>query len=155
MLREVHALVLAAVLLGACGGADVVEDPAPFDDSPPPPVMTLEAFAGSYRIDGQAITDGCAEGVYLAARNIVVDPIARSLQADVVERTYAARVDGETLVAEGRFPSPDGCPDSTLYETWVLAREGDALTGTLSSTWLLRPDCMHPCTIEFAISARR
>ena len=43
----------------------------------------------------------------------------------------------------------------TLYERWVLEpATADVLSGTLTSTWLLPPDCMHPCTVQFAIEAR-
>ena len=36
----------------------------------------------------------------------------------------------------------------------VAGAGADVLEGTLTSTWLLPPDCMHTCTVQFAIEAR-
>lgn len=148
------ALTSVLIVAASCGGGTAVVEPVAV--APASTASTLDPFAGGYTLTGAPSHDGCAGDIYLAAQNVVVDPSSRTLAADVVDRTYEARAEGRGLVAEGRFDADTACPGSTLYERWVLEpASADVLSGTLTSTWLLPPDCMHPCTVEFSVEARR
>lgn len=94
--------------------------------SAPAPAVTLDAFAGSYRLIGETKHDGCAEGIYLAARNIVIDAAARSLYADVVDRRYDARIEADALIAEGRVPGATRCSSPSWY-TWKQCEHRSAM----------------------------
>lgn len=145
-----------ALLLCACGASssavhldtaqttEVGAAPAPF------------SAAGDYALVGAPRADGCGGAIHLAARNIQVSE--HVLFADVVDRRYsrAQTSDPSVLVYEGRFPADNVCDESTLFERWTLRPSSDGgLEGELSSTWLIPTDCAHPCTIHFAIEARR
>ena len=160
--------LVAALLAAACGASGAGEmRAAPVSSVSTDPDSTsvagpggdggdLSPFAGRWAITGQPSHDGCAGGVFLAAQHVTVDSEARTLYADVVDRTYAVSVthDG-SLAAEGRFEG-GVCPESTIFERWTgTVDENGVMRGELKSMWLLPPDCTHPCTIVFAIEARR
>ncbi len=122
-----------------------------------PPIVVVEdpfeAFAGDYTIGGAPVVDGCGGRIVLAARNIRVDPSTRTLYADVVDRTYEARIESGQLIAEGRFPARAACQSSTIFERWTLTQNAaGGLDGTLTSLWMLPPNCSHPCQISFVIT---
>jgi hypothetical protein len=165
----------AAAVLAACsGGAGAViqapvvtvDLPAPASDGGPPakslaPVASplpaaggLAAYAGRYRITGAARSDGCGGALYLAARHIEVLP--SRLEADVVNRTYDARLreDASALVAEGEFDAST-CAGGRMHEKWTLAPSREGLEGVLVSEWPMPPDCGKRCRVEFSIHAVR
>lgn len=150
--------MLATCALVGCAGAKPEETTTPTEPAPvattAAPSMTLDAFAGDYAIEGSTIADTCDAHIVLAAQHVRIDAASRTVFADVVERTYPARLEAGVLVAEGRFTPQHACPQSTIYETWRLTPTGGGLEGTLVSTWLIEPDCAHPCTLEVAIRAR-
>lgn len=114
----------------------------------------LEAFGGVYSIAGAPMADGCGGEIYLAARTITVEPQARTLFADVVNRTYAARVEGQQMIAEGHFEARGTCPETVIYERWILSMSADGrLEGSLESLWPRAPSCANPCLITFQIMA--
>ena len=118
-----------------------------------PDVDALGPFEGTYALTGHAASNGCGRDMYLAARHLVVKPAARTLFADVVNRTYDARAQGDRLVAEGRFLEPQ-CRSSEIVERWVLARgPNGALSGTLESSWQVAPDCATRCSTTYTVSA--
>lgn len=144
-----------AMLLTACGPAAAPPAVAPaiaVEARVQPP--SLAPFAGRYRLSGRAIDEGCGGEIELAANEIEIEADTRALHADVVERDYRADVEGDRLVADGRFDVERGCPESTVYERWELARAPDgALEGELLSTWLIWPSCMDVCTVRFSVRA--
>jgi hypothetical protein len=106
-------------------------------------------------LEGATSGDGCAGEIVLAARNIAIDPWARTLFADVVDRTYAARAMAGGVVAEVALANESDCAGTDVVERWTLVPRPDgALVGGLESTWLLPPTCATPCTISFGIVAR-
>lgn len=106
-----------------------------------------------YRIEGQPMSDECGGEIYLAARHITFQPT--TMFADVVNRTYGLRRDGDRLVASGRFHSDYACEATRIRERWDLRRVSpDVLEGSLASTWRLRPSC-DECTVRFRIRAIR
>jgi hypothetical protein len=108
-------------------------------------------FNGRYILDGAPDHDECGTRIVLAARHIEIDD--RTLRADVVDRTYEARVTDGKLVGWGSFDSHQ-CDHAPLSERWVLARvDGHTLAGTLESTWRLAPDCHRQCTVRFLLRA--
>ena len=156
-MSSLRALPVAAVVL-ALGcveavppGPTVVQAPVAVVASQPDP---LASFAGVYSIVGRPSSDGCAGQIYLAARTFVVDAGARTLFADVVNRTYAARVEGGLLIAEGNFEDDATCAESQIFERWVLSRQADgSLAGALDSLWPLPPECGNPCLVRFSVAA--
>jgi hypothetical protein len=112
------------------------------------------AAAGNFAITGEVVSDGCpSAGIYLAAKHIFVDPVGRTLVADVVNRTYSLRASGRDLDASGTFEA-NYCPAAQLHERWLL--QGDqTLEGTLESTWPTPGDCSTSCTVRFRIHAQR
>lgn len=151
------ALALLAFATGAlgCGASEPYASAIQPEPEPQPPALAAApAPAGTFALSGRPTGDGCDGEVVLAARNIRVDPERGSLHADVVDRTYSARWDGERLVAEGRFDVRSACPNSTVFERWELRpSENGGLQGELASTWLRAPGCMQACTIRFAVQA--
>lgn len=114
----------------------------------------LEAFGGVYSIAGAPMADGCGGEIYLAAQTITIAPQARTLFADVVNRTYAARVEGQQMIAEGHFEARGTCPETAIYERWVLSMgAGRRLEGSLESLWPRAPTCSNPCLVTFQIAA--
>jgi hypothetical protein len=110
---------------------------------------------GTYRLSGSVLSDTCGGLVGLAAQHLTVAADGHSIHADVVERTYAARRQGDTLVATGGF-AEGACPGADLVERWELRATGPGtLRGTLASRWRLPGDCAASCTIVFAISGER
>jgi hypothetical protein len=157
---EVALAVLATTLAAAaCAGAPApaMVAAAPAEVGVAVPVAAqdgLAAFAGSFAISGQPMADGCAGQIYLAARTIVVDARGRTLFADVVDRTYAARAEAGSLVAEGYFEAQAACPETAIFERWVLSRRADGgLEGVLDSLWPLAGSCGQPCLVRFEIVA--
>jgi hypothetical protein len=74
----------------------------------------------------------------------------------VVDRTYSARVEGQQLIAEGHFATRGTCPETVIYERWVLSMTTDGrLEGTLESLWPRAPNCANPCLVTFQIAAMR
>lgn len=154
--------LLVACALAACAGppAPSVIEPAahaPIElPAPPPAPPSLAPWAGRYHLSGAALEDECGGEVILAAGEIEIDAASRTLRADVVDREYDLEVEGEALVATGRFPVETQCPESTVYERWDLARAaGGGLEGELLSTWLIWPGCMRVCTVRFGVRADR
>lgn len=153
---------LFAIVVCACGGTP----PAPADPTVaaqlaaeprrPTPPPSIEPFAGNYSLEGEPVEDGCAGEIVLLAHGLEIDARQRTLRADVVDRDYEAHVEGDQLVATGRLDVREGqCPDATVYERWELRRvEGGGLDGSLYSTWLMWPSCMHVCTVRFSVRAR-
>jgi hypothetical protein len=153
-MARLHALVLIGALTG-CGTSSPVLVVAPAPEPSAPSEPALDTFAGRFRIWGETIEDGCDRRIVLAARHLAIDPAARTVFADVVERTYEARVEGGQLIAEGRFDVESACPNTTIFERWTLAWNGDGLEGQLESTWQLAPECRSVCTLRLAIHAER
>jgi hypothetical protein len=152
----VLSLALACVVGGCLVPPPAVTAPAVAAPAAPvaaPAPDPMASFGGAYALVGRPMADGCGGQVYLAARSFVVDPAARTLFADVVNRTYSARIENGALVAEGYFEHESLCQDSRLFERWTLTRQADgSLAGTLESIWPLPPAC-SPCGIQFAIVA--
>ncbi len=147
-MRSAHLAWAAAVLL-AFAAAPAAAGPT---DAPPAPRPrpTVER----YRIEGAPEADGCGGRIVLAARHIQLDRARGRIFADVVNRTYTARVQGDRLLAEGSFRSADACPGG-VREAWSLRWSTPrVLTGTLQSTWQLAPRC-EPCTVTFRLRAVR
>lgn len=153
-------LAALALVSASCAGAPgrQVAEPEPSialepaRPLPPPAPPSLAPWAGRYALTGQVLEDGCHGAVLLAAGEIEIDAVARTLYADAVDREYDAALEGGALVATGRFPAATPCAESTLYERWELERaEGGALEGELASTWLMWPGCMRVCTIRFGV----
>ena len=157
-----HAVAaLACCALAACAGTPAPTDSNPtprasieLRPAPPPAPPSLAPWAGRYSVTGAALEDDCGGEVILAAGEIEIDPTSRTLRADVVDREYDLEVEGDGLVATGRFPVESQCPESTVYERWELAGGvGGALEGELLSTWLTWPGCMRVCTVRFGVRA--
>lgn len=152
MLHRIAGCVGGGVLffaLSSCGGAS---SNAPRGET----TARLEDFAGTWTIEGSPGADGCMGRVYLAARHVTVDPGSRTLVADVVDRTYAARVEGDALVAEGEFEAAGSCPGKRLEERWTWRRTGPStLEGRLQSGWVIPPLCAQRCLVTFEVVARR
>jgi len=157
-----RAAVLISLVASSCASA-VTTAPAPVTSTvvvpAPAPVVVadpLEAFGGVYAIAGAPVADGCGGEIVLAARTITVNPAARTLFADVVNRTYTARVEDGRLIAEGHFQARGTCPETVIFERWILTLTPDGrLEGTLESLWPRAPDCANPCLITFVIAASR
>jgi hypothetical protein len=113
----------------------------------------LAEFVGPYRITGEARSDSCA-GVIVLAANAIDVAATGHLHANVVNRDYEARVEGERLVAEGRFPASTGC-DGDIFERWTFEPSAGGLEGELESEWPLPPSCSSHCRVVFAIHATR
>jgi hypothetical protein len=113
----------------------------------------MRPFAGQYRITRQLELDECGGRIVGRAKQLTVDADRRLLYTDSVGRGYAARVEGERLIAERRF-NETACPDSTHFARWTFQRTGEgALVGTVESQWLLPPNCSAPCVVRFHILA--
>ena len=65
-----------------------------------------------YRITGRPAADGCGGRIVLAARHLRFG--ARTLFADVVDRTYALERRGRRRIAEGRFEDDYACPGTRI-----------------------------------------
>ena len=83
-----------------------------------------------------------------------VDDIPRESLKEIVDRTYTARIEGTTLVADGKFAASGVCPGTKVYEKWTL-QPGAAgtLVGNLESHWSFPPDCQRACIVTFPITA--
>jgi hypothetical protein len=146
-MRRSFVLAAALSLLASIATADLVERPA----EPEPP--SEPAGPERYRIVGRPVSDGCGGEIILAARHLTY--YADTMFADVVNRTYRLRRDGDRLIASGRFPNDYACDGTRIRETLNLRRvDANTLVGSLISTWRLRPSC-EECTIRFRIRAVR
>lgn len=112
-------------------------------------------FGGSYVLSSSSGTDkACGGQLVLAAKHILVDQDAKTVYADVVNRTYDARFESSTLIAEGRFDVAGTCPGTKIYEKWTLSRDpAGRLVGELESHWSLPPYCQRACEVRFPIVA--
>jgi hypothetical protein len=112
--------------------------------------------AGSFAITGEIESQDCPKlGIFLAAKHLFVDPLGGTVFADVVNRTYALRLNGDELEATGSFlQAASYCPAASLRERWLL-RGGSQLEGTLDSTWPAPYNCAVDCSVRFRIHARR
>lgn len=149
--REAQPTATGAPDVSAAGTAGATSAPSTADATPTggEHAVTFDAFAGTYRLDGTIRADTCHGRLRLAAETIEVRPAERLLVASVVDRRYDARIEGQTLVAEGRFEARGTCDEGTLHERWTLRRADDAtLVGAIETLWPLPPDCEHPCRIE-------
>lgn len=125
----------------------------PYDLHLAAPDPTLAAMPRVLALDGTRASEGCAGEIALAARNITIDPVARTLHADVVDRTYDILVEGQGLAARGEFEG--ACRGDRVVEEWTLApRDDGTYAGSLYATWRLPPLCAAPCTAEFTLIAR-
>ncbi|MFO0695400.1 MAG: hypothetical protein U0230_17690 [Polyangiales bacterium] len=141
--------VVVWLVLSSCGGA---ASSAGRTEA----TASLEDFAGTWTIEGSPAADGCQGQVYLAARHVTIDPVTRTLFADVVDRTYAAHVEGDALVAEGDFEARGSCPGKRLEERWTFRRtSASTLEGRLVSGWVLPPVCSQRCLVTFDLAVRR
>jgi hypothetical protein len=132
----------------------VLDPPAPTQvDVPPPAADPLAAFVGRYHITGTARSDGCSGALYLAANMVDVGSTGH-LSANVVNREYDARVEGDRLIAEGSFPAQVGC-EGDLFERWTFRRSAGGLEGELESEWPFPPNCATRCRVVFTIHATR
>jgi hypothetical protein len=156
-------VALALAFLCACGGPSGVTTDTQqavsqvLTEQPrPEPPRSIAPFAGSYALEGEPYVDGCNGEIQLLAHGLEIDANARSLRADVVDRPYEARMEGEQLVAEGRLDVPSSqCQNATVFERWELHRaQIVGLEGYLYSTWLIWPSCMRVCTVQFALRAQ-
>ncbi len=149
-----EALKLASIsaLLAACA-----REPAPQPIHPPAVVESesvdpLTAYGGTYALGASSAPSACGGKIVLAAKHIEIRP--PSLYADVVDRTYDARYEEGSLVAEGRFEVAGICPGTQVFERWKLTRDPSGqLAGTLESHWSLPPDCQRACVATFPITA--
>lgn len=147
---RLHLPELFVVALIGCAAAPAA--------TPMPPSSSTEAaspsFAGSYALStSKGIVKECGgQSLVLAARHLRVS--GEKAFADVVDRTYSARFEGNTMIADGDFDVGGICPGTKVYEKWTLAREtSGALRGELESHWSLPPDCQRACEVRFPITA--
>lgn len=141
------------MLLVACA-----HEPAAPPPIAPPAVAEAEskdpltAYAGRYALGSSSAPSECGGKIYLAAKHLEIRP--PTVYADVVDRTYVARHEDGSLVAEGRFDVAGICPGTQVFERWNLTRDGSGqLAGTLESHWSLPPDCQRACVVRFPIAA--
>ena len=60
-----------------------------------------EAFRGTFSLVGEVVTDHCDGTIYLAAKELTVDPSRDVFRVDVVDRSYELEAVGDELVARG------------------------------------------------------
>jgi hypothetical protein len=112
------------------------------------------SFAGSYTLStAEGFVKECGgQSLHLAAKHLRVS--GEKAFADVVDRTYSARFEGDTMTADGDFDVEGICPGTKVYEKWTLTREASgALRGELESHWSIPPDCQRACEVRFPITA--
>ncbi len=155
-------LISLFIIFVGCGGAStapVTTAPVPVtspeavptqEQVEPPAPNPLEEFAGTYHITGGIESDGCGGRIHLAVENAAIDADQGTLFADVVDRTFQARVEDEQMIAEGRFER-SSCPESTIFERWTMTRTAEGIEGTLESLWLL-PPCDQTCLVVFHVN---
>jgi hypothetical protein len=154
--------VLPVLVVAACGGSG----PSPSRPAPPPSPATSPAeppretappasvpWAGTFALSGTIRSSDCPD-VYLAAKHLVLDPDAMEARADVVDRVYWIRIEGQTVIAEGTFAGARECGEKGLYERWDLAPDEAGFRGTLISRWTF-PPCEAACTVVFDVAGDR
>jgi hypothetical protein len=156
-MRNPAVLLVAIAMVGCPNERRREPEVVPPSAEETPPVSndgTLASFAGSYTLGSASAPSECGGKLILAAKHIRVIPESTSLEADVVDRVYVARVVDGRLVAEGKFTVSGTCPSTLVYEKWTLGRDaGGGLIGELESHWSLPPECQRPCTVKFPIVA--
>jgi hypothetical protein len=73
--------------------------------------------------------------------------------ADVVDRTYQARIQGAHLLLDGEYDGHGQCPNPSIAEHWDFTPSSVGLKGTLTSRWKLPPDCRW-CEQRFELSGK-
>ena len=150
-----RAYLFATALVVSCARRPAPEPIDPTAESAletPASSDPLGSFAGHYALQPSSAPNECGDKVYLAAKHIDVTP--PSVHADVVDRTYSARIEGTALVADGKFAVSGICPGTTVYEKWTLEHgAAGTLVGNLESHWSFPPDCQRACIVTFPITA--
>jgi hypothetical protein len=119
------------------------------------PAPRAPTFGGTYALSSSSgVAKECGGQLMLAAKHIEVNQGTGAVYADVVNRTYKARFDGATMIADGTFDVAGTCPGTKVYEKWTLTRdETGTLRGELESHWQLPPYCQRACEVRFPITA--
>ena len=143
-----------ALCLG-CANSPPPEPATPSALNEPSPAPRVVSFGGRYALSSASgVAPECGGKLYLAAKHIEVNQESASVFADVVNRTYSARFEGETMIADGNFEVEGTCPGTKIYEKWTLTRDTTgALRGELESHWQLPPYCQRACEVKFPITA--
>jgi hypothetical protein len=150
-----RAYLFATVLVVSCARRP---PPTPIDPTAESALETqpagdsLGSYAGRYALEPSSAANECGDKLYLAAKNISISP--PTMHADVVDRTYNARLEQGVFVADGTFDFAGVCPGTRVFEKWTL-QHGPAgtLVGNLESHWSLPPDCQRACVARFGITA--
>jgi hypothetical protein len=124
----------------------------------------LLALPRRFEVRGRVRTDECGGRIVLPPIELTLDPIARTLSASVLDRSYDAVGRGAGLVATGSARVDGTCPGTLVAETWTLDPASDGTyTGVFTTEWAL-PPCTAPaelrrpgdahCGVLFDLTAR-